>query len=248
MALKKITPQSTDRLACLVIGPAGIGKTSLIRTLCGEGYDSEKKEWIKYEKVNPEKVCVLSAEAGLLSVRELVVAGQVEGYEIGSLEDFQDAQIMCMSPDFKKQGYRWIFIDSLTEISSRCSEALQKRYPLKSDSFKMWGEYNQILTDIIKAFRDMSEYNIVFTCLEGRDKDNEGISRLVPDIAGSGVKNRLVSYFDEVLYMQSIRGQDGKTQTWFSTSAPIGMAKDRSGKLDAFEIPNLLSIQHKILG
>lgn len=247
MALKKISPQSADRLACLVIGPAGSGKTSLCRTICGEGYDTEKGGWVKYD-VAPEKVCVLSAEAGLLSVRDLVVSGQIEGYEIGSLEDFQAAQLMCMSADFKNEGYRWIFIDSLTEISSRCSETLQKKYPGKNDGFKMWGEYNQIMTDIIKAFRDMSDYNVVFTCLEGRDKDNEGISRVVPDVAGSGIKNRLTSYFDEVLYMQKIRGQDGKTQTWFSTAAPVGMAKDRSGKLDAYEIPNLLSIQHKILG
>lgn len=244
--LKKITPQSTDRIACLVIGPAGVGKTSLLRTLCGEGYDDTG--WRKFDKVTPEKVCVLSAEAGLLSVRNLVVSGNVEGYEIGSFEDFQDAQIMCMGQDFKSQGYRWIFIDSLTEISSRCSESLQKKYPGKSDSFKMWGEYNQLMTDVIKAFRDMTDFNVVFTCLEGREKDGEGIPRLVPDVAGTGVKNRLVSYFDEVLYMQSIRGQDGKSQTWFSTAQPIGMAKDRSGRLDAYEIPNLLSIQHKILG
>lgn len=244
MALKKISPQSTDRLACLVIGPAGIGKTSLIRTLCGEEYDGQG--WQK--KSQPEKVCVLSAEAGLLSVRDLVVAGQVEGYEIGSLEDFRDAQIMCMSANFKQEGYHWIFIDSLTEISSRCSESLQKKYPGKNDSFKLWGEYNQLMTDIIKSFRDMTDFNVIFTCLEAHDKDADGIARLVPDVAGSGIKNRLVSYFDEVFYMQSIRGQDGKPWTWFSTSAPIGVAKDRSGKLDKFEMPNLLAIQHKILG
>ena len=244
MALKKISPQSTDRLACLVIGPAGIGKTSLIRTLCGEEFNGQTWE----KKSQPEKVCVLSAEAGLLSVRDLVVAGQVEGYEIGSLEDFRDAQLMCMGANFKQEGYRWIFIDSLTEISSRCSESLQKKYPEKNDSFKLWGEYNQLMTDIIKSFRDMTDFNVVFTCLEAHDKDADGIARLVPDVAGSGVKNRLVSYFDEVLYMQSIRAQDGKPWTWFSTSSPVGVAKDRSGKLDKFEMPNLLSIQHKILG
>ena len=248
MALRKILPQSTDRLACLIIGPAGIGKTSLIRTLCGEGYDSTSGTWRRYEQIQPEKVCVLSAEAGLLSVRDLVVSGQVEGYEIGSLDEFQEAQLTCMSADFKQQGYRWIFIDSLTEISSRYTETLQQKYPNKKDSIKMWSEYSQLMTDIIKAFRDLTDFNVVFTCLEAHDKDADGISRLVPDVAGGGIKNRLTSYFDEVLYMQSIRGQDGKAQTWFSTASPIGLAKDRSGKLDKFELPNLLNIQHKILG
>lgn len=247
MALKPITPQSAERIAMLVIGPAGIGKTSLLRTLAGQFYDPATATWQAYDGIEPEKVCVLSAESGLLCVRDLVQAGTVEGFEITNLTDFQEAQRMCISPEFKAQGYRWIFIDSLTEIASRCAEAMQQKYPSKGDSFKLWGEYTQIMTDIVKAFRDMSDYNVVFTCLESADKDENNARHLAPDISGSGLKNRLTSYFDEVLHMERRKVEDGSTQTLFSTASPIGLAKDRSGKLAPYEAPNLLGIQHKIL-
>lgn len=247
MALKAITPQSANRMAVLVIGPAGIGKTSLLRTVCGQYYDTATGQWHTYEGIEPEKVCVLSAESGLLCVRDLVQAGTVEGFEIGSLQEFQEAQRMCVSEEFKARGYRWIFIDSLTEIASRCAEAMQAKYPGKNDSFKMWGEYNAVMTDIIKAFRDLQDYNVVFTCLEGVDKDEYNARHLVPDISGSGLKNRLTSYFDEVFHMERRKLEDGTMQTIFSTASPTGLAKDRSGKLAAFEMPNLLGIQHKIM-
>ena len=64
MPLKPIVAEKVDRFTALVIGEAGIGKTSLLRTIPEE-----------------DKVCVLSAESGLLAVRDLVKAGRVE--EIG---------------------------------------------------------------------------------------------------------------------------------------------------------------------
>ena len=246
MALSSITPQSVNRFACLIVGPAGIGKTSLLRTLCGQYYTEEG--WKQYDGVEPERVCVLSAESGLLCVRDLVVTGQVQGYEISSLADFQEAQRLCMSQDFKSKGYRWIFIDSLTEIAARCSEALQEKYKNDPNGYKLWGEYNTKMTDIIKAFRDVSDYNVIFTCLEAYEKDRDGILRTVPDMSGTQLKNRLTSYFDEVFHMERVKFEDGNELTMFDTRKMIGLSKDRSGKLAPYEYPNLLSIQHKILG
>ena len=247
MALQMISPQSVDRLAMLVIGPAGIGKTSLLRTLCGEVYDQETGHWVQNDQLQPEKVCVLSAEGGLLCVRDLVVKGAILGYEIGSLDDFMEAQQMCMNQQFKNEGYRWIFIDSLTEISARCVETFERKYPLKDDSFKLWGDYNKLITSIIKGFRDLTDYNVIFTCLETWGKDTDKVRMLTPDIAGNAIKNRLTSYFDEVLHMEVQRDPNGKEVHVFSTQSPIGMAKDRSGKLARYELPNLLAVQQKIL-
>lgn len=90
MPLCKITPQATNRFCCLVIGQAGTGKTSLLRTIMGQEYDQESREW-KQSREPTEKVLTLSAESGLLCVRDLVEQGMVEGYEIGSLQDFREA-------------------------------------------------------------------------------------------------------------------------------------------------------------
>ena len=252
MALQRITAQSADRICALLIGPAGIGKTSQIRCLLGQ--DFQNGAWVQ-SGFQPEKVLVLSAESGLLCVRDLVASGQVEGFEVRSLADFQEGLRFCLSPDFRQAGYQWVFIDSLTEIAARCAEDLQKKYPSKSDSFKMWGEYSQTMTDIIKTFRDLGGVNVVFTCLLAVEKDDAGRRFPVPDISGSGLKQRLTSYFDEVLVMErlvlNVSNPEAPTMQEvlvFNTKNPVGLAKDRSGKLAETEYPSLLSVRNKILG
>lgn len=251
MALQRITAQSADRICALLIGPAGIGKTSQIRCLLGQ--DFQGGQWVQTE-FPPEKVLVLSAESGLLCVRDLVAAGKVEGFEVRSLGEFQEALRFCLSPDFQQAGYRWVFIDSLTEIAARCAEDLQRKYPSKSDSFKLWGEYNQVMTDIIKTFRDLPGVSVVFTCLVNVEKDDAGRRFPMPDISGSGLKQRLTSYFDEVLVLDRITINTGSPEApipqemlVFNSRNPMGLAKDRSGKLDETEYPNLLMLRNKIL-
>lgn len=251
MALTPLRPQSANRFCGLIVGPSGAGKTSQLRCLCGQDYVDG--QWVQTHS-SPEKVLVLSAESGLLCVRDLLVAGKLSGFEIRSLQEFQEALRYCQSREFLQEGYQWVFIDSLTEISARCAEDMQRRYPSKADSFKLWGEYLQVMTDIIKTFRDLSAVNVLFTCLVATDKDDMGRRYLVPDIAGSSLKNRLTSYFDEVLFLDRVLMNTGDPNqpvtapvTVFRTNEPVGLAKDRSGRLDALELPNILEVWKKIL-
>lgn len=229
MALKPLTVEPTDRFTALIIGEAKIGKTSLIRTIPTD-----------------ENVCVLSAESGLLCIRDLVKAKQVTGYEIGSFADMRESFQLLMTDKFKEH-YKWIFIDSLTEISSRCVEAMKAKYPNKADSFPMWGEYNDLMTQMIKGFRDIAHYNVIFTCLPSIEKDENNKRYVGPNISGSGLKERLTSYFDEVFYMTTQKGANGTEERVFITQ-PWGRypAGDRSGALELIEQPNLAAIKSKI--
>lgn len=231
MALNFISPDSANRLTALIIGQAGIGKTSLLRTI-----------------PENEPVCTLSAEAGLLCVRDLVQSGQISGVEIRSLPDFQEALGLLKTDDWK-QAYRWVFIDSLTEIASRCVEEFQRRYPDKKDSFNLWGGYLDTMTALIKGFRDLTGYNVVFTCLESVDYDEVKRRHIGPDIQGRQLKERLTSYFDEVFLMTTLPDASGVPQRVFFTQPRPGQpGKDRSGKLNDIESPNLANIKAKILG
>jgi hypothetical protein len=246
MPLKTISPESVDRICALVIGKYGMGKTSLLRTMLGQDYIDGA--WKQIEKVaEGKKVCVLSAESGLLAVRDLVKAGLVEGYEIANLSEFKEAyQMLAVTPAMKER-YEWIFIDSLTEISARCDEDMREKYPDKAKTFARWDDYNATMQLTVKGFRDLTDYSVVFTCLETIDKDENNRRYPAPDVVGRGLKEKLPSFFDEVFYMQLEAGADGEHRVLYTHPVQEFPAKDRSGKLDIVERPNLLSIKRKIL-
>lgn len=228
----------------LVIGPAGIGKTSLLRSILGQCYDPETG-WTQCQEP-AGKVLTLSAESGLLCVRDLIANGMIEGFEISSFADMREAYTALQNPEFRER-YSWVFIDSLTEIAARCVESAKQKFPGGGDSFKLWGEYNDSMTALIKSFRDMQEYNVVFTCLETISQDQNNVRYKAPMISGSALKERLTSFFDEVLYMERETDDDG-TETVVFKTRETGVAKDRSGKLNAIEPANLLTIRNKIIG
>jgi GTPase SAR1 family protein len=91
MALKPINNDSIDTIKLLVVGQAGIGKTSTMRTITNSEPD--------------RKVCVLSAESGLLSVRDLIKSGAVEGWEIRSLDDMREAHKNLSTDEVLRHRY-----------------------------------------------------------------------------------------------------------------------------------------------
>jgi hypothetical protein len=230
MALKPISLETSNRFIALVIGQSGIGKTSLLRSLPPD-----------------EPVFVVSAEAGLLCVRDLVESKQVQGVEVASFADLAEVYSFLTSP--QAAGYKWVFIDSLTEIAARCVEAMKKKYPSKSESFNLWGEYSDKMMQLVKAYRDLAAFNVVFTCLDSVEKDDLNRRFVGPAMPGTSLKERLPSWFDLVLFMVSLPGADGKEQRAFITQPwERYPAKDRSGKLALVESPHLGEIKRKILG
>ncbi|MBU0613676.1 ATP-binding protein [Patescibacteria group bacterium] len=233
--LVPITLETNSRIAVVVYGSPGVGKTSLLRTI-PEG----------------EKACVISAESGLLCVRDLIESKQVEGFEVGSLDEMREVYSFLLTSQAKDR-YKWIFIDSLTEIGSRAVEQMQTEYPLEKDKFKLWGAYSDAMTGLIKGFRDLSNYSVVFTALNSFSEDDYKRRFVEIDLAGGKLKSRLPGYFDEVFYMKTSANEEGKLQRYFytePTDTPRGHAisKDRSGKLNSIEKPDLAYIHNKIFG
>ena len=249
MALKPITPDSAERFCGLIIAPAGMGKTSLIRTVLGQEWDIEQKAWVPKEVQTNERVCVISAESGLLCIRDLIRQERVEGFEIETFADLKEAyDLLAMDPAMKDR-YQWVFIDSLTEISDRCNRHFKDKYPQKEKTFDRWEDYSLTMLTRIKGFRDLTDYNVVFTCLPTVDMDENKRRYIAPNVTGKGLKEILTSIFDEVFYMDVLTEEGGIEYRAFITGPHERFpGKDRSGKLALFEKPDLGWIKDKILG
>lgn len=212
-----------SKVKAIVYADSGMGKTTLLGTL-------------------PEdKTLIVSAESGLLCLNDKDIAV----VEIKAWGDLQEVyKNLTKNPEWAH--FEYVALDSLTELSDKLVFTLENLPEFRDPkmALKMWGEYSKRMTATIKAFRDLDK-SVVFTALP-EDVLDGGVVTKKPFIKGSAVQKMLNSYFDEVFYLCIDESSDSRhLQTQPSTSAT---AKDRSGKLNAYEQPNLTDIINKIKG
>ena len=226
MDFKSTKEVSSSRFLAVLVGPSGIGKTSQVRFL------------------PEEETLILSAEAGLLCLHGTNYAVA----EIKSSDDLMEVyEFLTKDPP----KFKYIFIDSLTEIMKILLEE-KKNDPKYQDpkyTRNMYGDYGELGIKIIKVFRDLTQYSVIFTCLDELDKD--GVMTIEDyNIPGQMIKKDLKSLFDLVLHMKIHKDvETGEPKRVFLTDESVSrLAKDRSGKLELIEDANLGSIINKVLG
>lgn len=229
------TKGSVDHaIKCLIYGESGIGKTFIASTL-------------------PGKTLIISAEKGLLSLSNfdidvVDISVNDEGKVLNKtsrLEEFKKLQVLLHSKEIQDK-YDNIFIDSVTEIAQNIVEHLSDKYKDKSDTMKLWGDYNKEITLIIKLMRDLPKFNVIMTALVKFDKDDQDQRYAMIDLQGS-ILNKIPQFFDEVFYYNMAIGEDKKLKRVLQTSkSDRFVAKDRSGKLNAVETPDLTVVFNKI--
>lgn len=230
MKVTSTKSQSINRLKILIYGAAGVGKTTLAASL-------------------KEKVLIVSAEAGLLSLadRDIDTIDLTLDDDGKQIEKENRTQRLVkvfeyLMTDAARKKYQWVFIDSLTEISQNVTEALAAIYTDPKDARQMWGEYSKKMRSLVKTFRDIPYYNIVFTALDAIDKDENNRRHTHPDVQGK-IGKSLAGFFDEVFYMYIDADEKRVIRTG---PTDLLQAKDRSGKLELLEVPNLQIIADKI--
>ena len=232
LKIKKTSEIAQRRFIALVVGMSGVGKTSLARTL----------------PEPHEKILIISAEAGLLCLKgtEIDVIEIDPNSPSKSLEEIYDA---LQTDEFKKK-YKYIFIDSLTEIGQLIVAELKRdaHYGLAKNALQLWGKFNDIMTMVIKSYRDMPDYSVVFTCLSAQEKD--GLEMVdVFNLPGSQLKSNLKAFFDLVLHYNVFTDEQGtKHRKLITDVTESALAKDRSGSLESYEDADLSVIINKVLG
>ena len=212
---------SANGVKVLCYGAAGAGKTSLIKTL-----------------PNP---IVLSAEGGLLSIQD----ADLPYIEISDMATLQEAyKWLTESADAK--GFQSVALDSISEIAEVVLNAEKKA---TKDPRQAYGAMQEQMADIIRAFRDISGKNVYMSAKLEKTQDEQGRILYGPSMPGNKTGQALPYFFDEVLALRVEKDADGNTQrALMCDSDGLWLAKDRSGKLAAWEAPDLGAIIEKIGG
>jgi phage nucleotide-binding protein len=218
--LKKTGSLSAEGVKMLVYGAAGAGKTSLIKTL-------------------PQPI-VLSAEGGLLSIQD----ADLPYIEIASMDDLREAWVWLGTAE--GMGYQSVALDSISEIAEVCLNAEKKA---TKDPRQAYGAMQEQMADVIRAFRDLPGRHVLMTAKLEKSQDEMARILYAPSMPGNKTGQSLPYFFDEVLALRVERDADGNTQRALMCDGDGSwLAKDRSGKLDAWEAPDLGAIINKIGG
>jgi len=180
---------------------------------------------------------VLSAEGGLLSLKD----DNIPYLEIKSMTDLHEAYEWVS----KSKDYESVVLDSISEIAE---VVLSHEKKINKDGRAAYGEMDVQLSEIIRAFRDLNMHVLMTAKLE-KQQDEMGRMLYFPSLPGNKTAQKLPYFFDEVLALRIEKDEDGKTQrALMCDSDGLWLAKDRSGKLSAWESPDLSEIIAKVGG
>lgn len=209
--LKNTSDVHTNGVKILVYGHAGAGKTTLATTM-------------------PNPV-IISAEGGLLSIKD----SNIPYLEVSSMEDLKEAYSWLTSPE--GQVFDSVILDSLSEIGE---VVLIHEKSMNKDGRAAYGEMAAQMTALIRAFRDLPGKNVLMTAKVEKTADESGRLLYAPSMPGAKLGQQLPYFFDLVLALRVEKDADGITQrALMCDSDGLWSAKDRSGKLKAWEAPDL---------
>lgn len=218
--LRSTSTVAADGLKVLVYAGSGAGKTTLIGSL-------------------PSPI-IISAEAGLLSLADY----DIPFIEVTDMASLKEAYSFVSSKEASK--FQSVAIDSISEIAEVVLSAEKK---IAKDVRQAYGQLQEQVTDLIRAFRDLSGKNVYMSAKMEKSQDEHGRMMYGPSMPGTKLGQQLPFYFDEVFALRVEKDEEGKIVRMLQTEAdPSYVAKDRSGKLDTWEQADLGFIINKISG
>ncbi len=239
----------------LIVGPPGVGKTSLLRTL------------------DPDRTLFVDVEAGDLAVLDLPVPTiRVDDWQTardlacrigGPNKSFPPTA--CYSPaHYEAMGgpledldrYQIIFVDSLTAItrlSFRWAEQQPEAYSERSGKKDLRAAFGLLAREMILWLNQLQHArtkNVIFVGILERVTDEFNVATWQLQSQGSKTARELPGIVDQVITMQWLDFGDGKPpmRGFVCTNPNLWNfpAKDRSGRLEQIEPPDLGKLLSKL--
>lgn len=187
-----------------VMKTSTLAKDGPTKTLLYAHHGFGKTYQTRYYQARYGKGLILSGESGLKSLEDCDIDylpfsswdGKHDPEE--GVYSFRGIVKMLMTPEFAEAGYKWIAIDSLTEMSERLLEHLEREYADSNNAFEKWGEYSRLMIGSLKWIRDLP-LHVYVTCLAGEEKDHNDQTHFWPFVKGQKVSKQVPAIFDHVL-------------------------------------------------
>ena len=177
-----------------------------------------------------------------------LAGSNVVGCEVGTMAEVGEACRWILQSE-EAAGIGLIGIDSISEIADIC---LEEELELTKDGRQIYGNVLRRMRKLIKTFRDLPGKHIYMTARQARLQDDSGKIFYGPDMPGQKLGYMIPSWFDEVfcqrVFSKTENNKTTITRMIQTCSDGVYLAKDRSGKLDQFEAPDVGAIYSKILG
>jgi hypothetical protein len=118
---------------------------------------------------------------------------------------------------------------------------------VNKDPRAAYGSMQEQMADIIRVFRDLPGKHVYMSAKLEKTQDEMGRVLYAPSMPGNKTGQSLPYFFDEVLALRVERDAEGGSQrALMCDSDGLWLAKDRSGKLDAWEPADLGAVITKI--
>lgn len=218
--LKSTADVQANGVKALVYGMAGVGKTYMIKSL-----------------PNP---IVISAESGLLAL----TGTDIPYIEVKTFIELQEAYQYVVSEHGAQ--FESIAIDSISEIGEI---VLAHEKSLNKDGRGAYGEMAVKIMEIMRSFRDIQGKNVMFIAKAEKSQDETGRMLYQPSMPGAKISQQLPYLVDLVMALRTEKDTEGTIQRALMCQTDgTWQAKDRSGKLAAWEAPDLSALIAKIGG
>ena len=258
--------KAVPKINIALFGPSGVGKTTLARTL-----DPQRTLFVDLEAGT---LAIQDWAGDVLDMRKAATALGCHPWELSRAlalfvggADPSDATGPYSAAVYRQvvelftgvgidlDKYDTIFVDSITVASRECfkwSQLQPEALSEKTGKPDTRGAYGLLGREMMRWLTHLQHSNKSIIVVGILDKHEDDLRRVTwePQIEGSKTGRELPGVFDQVITLQNMTADDGKTQyralVCHQQNPWNYPAKDRSGRLDMIEPPHLGQLIKKI--